>query len=172
MFSMIGSWKIMAVVVALGLFGCKKDAPAPSPSVDPKLGAIATRKMPEPLYEAELEGLLREDLNAPQYVIVFAKEPCTLETLGTVETIVVGRPDLHARPRKFFVEPHVPNRSQAHLCAAALDESGTKVVGFGAHDKNPLTFVQPATGEIVMTGLDVTIQAVKPPVELPAGRFK
>lgn len=118
----------------------------------------------EVLAEVEISGLIHCDVPGAVRVMVFLdKGPCN-----------GGRPEFKpiglvsedpAQAQRYFMEVFVPQGSQGFLCGAAFNQEG-RLVGWGASDKNPLTFA--GKGE-VEHHLDVTVKPLHEDLPHPKG---
>lgn len=127
---------------------------------------------------------MRESLHAPRYIVLLTPTPCDAQQLGTTYVSSLGHPEAAAAQKEFYLEPVVRDGDQLHLCGAALDAKGTRVIGFGAYAKNPITFRrehdekhgadekgEEEDDDLQMRGLEVTVTKLGEPVVLPFDRF-
>ena len=162
----------------VGTVGCPhpaaepKDAGAPIAKVEP-LKVEAPKPVPAIGFEAEMSGVVHESLRAQKYVVVMTPDPCDPKKLETTHAAAIAHPDPSAKKKDFYIEPFVKDGQVLYLCAAALDGSGKKIVGFGAYSKNPITFHQPPDGEddVEIEDLELSLRRLTPPVLMGSDRF-
>lgn len=169
--------KAAPAAVDAGVASTRQAQPVETPSA-PDASAYPP-PVPSDGFEAEIVGALIEKppVRGAKYIAINTREPCDAKKLETVYLSAVQHIDLANEDKQFFIEPWVRDGDQLHLCAFALDATGRKVLSFGAYEKNPITFSQPAPDpdhedvHFELEGANVTLLPLKPPLVLKTQRF-
>ncbi len=144
--------------------GCpeKKEPPRASPAPAPVAAPAPAVPKPveEPLIkdapaEVELFGTLETGkVSARRYFVYVSQKPCE-----EADATLLGATEHPAgSAREFFLEIFVPQGTQGHVCAAAVDEKGQQV-GLAAYAKNPV--VMQGQGEVIFKDVALTLAPVK-----------
>jgi hypothetical protein len=113
--------------------------------------------------EVEVTGTVRDQIKARKYLVFVLAAPCTLSTLDQAKPLggidsIVG----YSKEKMFGFEAVIPHGSRGYLCALALD-AGSRVVGFGRYDHNPLVINRTPGEEYAhVRGVEIPLARVQP----------